>query len=152
MLKIKHFEDFQVGRKTTVGEYVITKQEIVEFAEKWDPQPFHVDEEAAKKSGFKGLITCGCHLVAIAIKMLDSKETKTNVLAGLGWDELRFPNPARPDDRLTLTVECLTKRESQSRPDRGVVRTLITVANQKGEPVLTFKDNILVAKRSGSTE
>lgn len=147
-MSIRHFEDFQAGEKTTVAEqYPVTKEEIIEFGKKWDPQPFHIDEEAAEASGFGGLIAPGCLIVSIAIRLLNQPETRADVLAGLGWDELRFPNPVRPGDRLSLTVECLETRDSDSKPDRGIVRTLITVGNQKGEPVLTFKDNILVAKR-----
>lgn len=147
MLKIKHFDDFEVSKKTTVGEYLVTKEEIIEFASKWDPQPFHVDEDAALRSPFKGLIACSAHIISIAIKLMDSKEVKTNVVAGLGWNEVRFPNPVRPGDRLSATVECLTKRESQSKPDRGIVRTQISLYNQRGELVVTYEDTIMVAKR-----
>ena len=78
---------------------------------------------------------------------MDSKEVKTNIIAGLGWNDVRFPNPVRPDDRLSATVECLTKRESRSKPDRGIVRTQISLHNQQGEVVVTYEDTIMVAKR-----
>ena len=146
MLKIKHFDDFEVSNKTTVGEYLVTKEEIVEFAKKWDPQPFHVDEDAARQSPFKGLIACSSHIMSIAIKLMDSKETKADIVAGLGWNEVKFPNPVRPGDRLSATVECLSKRESQSKPDRGIVKTQISLRNQRGEVVVTYQDTIMVGK------
>ena len=147
MLKIKQFDDFEVSKSTTVGEYQVTKEEIVEFAKKWDPQPFHIDEDTALRSPFKGLIACSAHIMAIAIRLMDSKETKTDIIAGLGWNHVRFPNPVRAGDRLSATVECLTKRESRSKPDRGIVRTQISVHNQRGEVVVTYEDTIMVAKK-----
>lgn len=145
---MKHFEDYVVGGTFTAGEYVVTKEEIIEFATKWDPQPFHVDEEAAGRSAFGGLVACGCHTVSIAIWLLNSETIRPKILAGLGWDELRFPSPVRPGDRLSVTVECLGKRESASKPDCGIVRTRCILSNQNREPVLQFTDAILVAKRN----
>jgi acyl dehydratase len=150
LLNTKHFEDFHVGEETTVGDYHVTKEEIIEFAQKWDPQPFHVDEEAATESIFGGLIACGCHLVSISILLENGAGTKPNIMAGLGWDQLRFPRPVRPNDKLSLTVVCLEKRELRSRADQGIVRNLVTLTNQKGEPVLTYQDTIIVAKREKS--
>ncbi len=145
---MKYYEDFEVGSIITVGAHVVTKDEIVEFATKWDPQPFHVDEEAAAQSEFRALIACGCHIVSIAIRLLDSPETKAKVLAGMGWDEVRFANPVRPGDVLAVSVECLGKRDSKTRPSAGIVRTAVVLRNQREEPVLTFQDNLLVAKRT----
>jgi acyl dehydratase len=148
LLTAKHFEDFHLGEDTTVGNYLVTTDEIIEFARKWDPQPFHVDEEAAKQSIFGGLIACGCHLVSISILLENESLTKPNIIAGLGWDHLRFPNPVRPGDKLSLTVVCLEKRELKSRAEQGIVRNLVTLTNQRGEPVLTYQDTIIVAKRA----
>ena len=147
MLSTKHFEDFHVGQTTTVGDYRVTKEEIIEFARKWDPQPFHVDEEAARESVFGGLIACGCHLVSISILLENETGTKPNLVAGLGWDKLRFLRPVMPGDRLSLTTECLETRESKSRTDQGIVRNLVTLTNQRGEPVLSYQDTIIVTKR-----
>lgn len=144
---LKHFEDFEIGQRITVGEHVVPKQELVAFAKKWDPQPFHVDEEAAQASGFGGLVACSSHIMAICIRLLNEKEVRAKVVAGLGWDEVRFPNPVRPGDSLTLTVECVDVRESRSKPDRGIVRNRVTLRNQKNESVATFEDTIIVAKR-----
>lgn len=149
-LSTKHFEDFHVGEETTVGDYRVTVDEIVEFAKKWDPQPFHTDEKDARRSIFGGLIACGCHVVSISILLQNGVGAKPNIIAGLGWDQLRFPSPVRPNDRLSLTVVCLEKRELRSRADQGIVRNLVTLINQKGEPVLTYQDTIIVAKREKS--
>ena len=104
-----------------------------------------MDEQAAKASPFEGLVACGCHTLSIAIWLMNREGIRPNILAGFGWDELRFPNPVRPGDRLSVTVECLEKRESASKPNSGIVRTLCTVSDQKGREVLRFKDTILVA-------
>ncbi len=147
----RHFEDFHLGEETTVGDYLVTAEEIIEFAKKWDPQPFHTDEEAARRSMFGGLIACGCHVVSISILLQNGASTKPNIIAGLGWDQLRFPSPVRPNDRLSLTVVCLEKRELRSRADQGIVRNLVTLTNQKGNAVLTYQDTIIVAKREKSS-
>jgi acyl dehydratase len=150
----QYFEDFEVGRKVEAGEYAVTPDEVIQYATKWDPQPFHIDENAAKASVYGGLTACGSHIMAIRTLLLHkSHETRTAAIMGtLGWDELRFPNPVRPGDRLSLTRECIEKRESRSRPDRGIVLQLIVVANQTGDPVLVHKDTILVAKRPDPRE
>lgn len=147
LLNMRHFEDFRPGEETTVGDYLVTEDELIDFAKKWDPQPFHVDKEAAGESVFGGLIACGCHVVSISILLQNEVGTRPNIIAGLGWDQLRFPKPVRPGDRLSLTVVCLEKRELRSRSEQGIVRNLVTVTNQQGEPVLTYQDTIIVAKR-----
>ena len=147
--KLQHFEDYRVGGVARAGEYLVTREEIIEFASKWDPQPFHIDEKAAEESDFGGLVACGCHTLAIAIWLMNRKEIRPCIVAGFGWDELRFPNPVRPGDRLSVTVECLEKRPSASRPQCGIVHTLCTVSNQRGSQVLRFKDTILVRCASG---
>ena len=144
-----YFEDFQVGeRRTATAKYVVTAEEIVEFASKWDPEPFHVDLEAAEASVFRGLTACGTHIFAIRNWLIHRLPNKAHVLAGLGIEELRFVNPVRPGDQLSLTVECLEARPSSSKPDRGIVRTLVTVANQNGEAVLTATESVMVARKN----
>jgi len=142
-----YFEDLLVGDQTTAGEYLVTEEEIVEFASKWDPEPFHVDRDAAQASVFEGLTACGTHIIAIRNWLIHRLPDKAHVLAGLGIDELRFAAPVRPGDRLSLTKECLEARPSSSKPDRGIVRNRLTVTNQDGQPVLTTKEAILVARR-----
>ncbi len=150
-MAVLYYEEIEVGTTVNVGEYEITKDEVVEFASKWDPQPFHVDEKAAEASIYGGLIASGSHVMAIRTWLLHRLPDFPAILAGLGWDEVRFLNPARVGDQLSLTIEFLDKRESQTRPDRGIVHSRITVINQEGTPVLVHKDAILVAKREKPT-
>jgi acyl dehydratase len=146
MPSIKHFEDFTVGSSETFGNYLLTKDEIIEYATKWDPQPFHVDEEKAKETIFKGLTAAGSHLFAISCFLIMQRDIKVKVLAMLGIEELQFKLPARPDDQLSLTHECITKRESEKKNDRGIVQNRVTLKNQKNDIVLTYIDNMLIAK------
>ena len=144
---MKYLEDFVLGEVEKVGEHLLTQEDIIEYAKKWDPQFFHTDPEAAKKSVFKGLTAAGTHLIAITVLHLVTHQPRVSVLAALGWDEVRFLNPARPGDAVTLSRECLEIRPSTSKPDRGVVRNRLTLSNQKGNVLLCYIDTIMVAKR-----
>ena len=146
-MTLRYFEDFEIGDERTSGEHLVTSEEIVDFARRWDPQPFHTDEAKAEQSVFRGLTASGAHTFAISVLLRHQFETKSAVLAGLGYDELRFPNPVRPGDRLSFRSECLEKRESRSMPDRGVIVFRARVVNQDGHPVLTMKSTVMVAKR-----
>ena len=143
----KYFEDFRVGERRTAGDYLVTEKEIVEFASKWDPEPFHIDRDAAQASVFAGLTACGTHIIAIRNWLIHRLPDKAHVVAALGIEELRFAAPVRPGDRLSLTIECVETRPSLSKSDRGIVRSLLTVTNQEGETVLTTKEAVLVARR-----
>ena len=141
------FEEAEVGASRAAGPYVVSKDEIIEFARKFDPQPFHVDEEAAARSMFAGLTASGAHTFAIVISLLSKTEPSLRVLAGLGWDELRLPIPVRLGDELDLEVVVLERRESKSSPDRGIVRNQMRLRNQKRETVLQCVNTVLVARR-----
>jgi len=143
-----YFDEAEVGKLRTAGPYLVSKDEIIEFARKFDPQPFHVDEEAAARSVFAGLTASGAHTFAILISLLSKTQPfSLRVLAGLGFDELRLPAPVRPGDELGLEVAILEKRETKSHSDRGVVRNQIHLRNQKREIVLQCIDTVLVARR-----
>ena len=144
---MKYLEDFVLGEVEKVGEHLLTQEEIIEYAKKWDPQFFHIDPDAANKSVFQGLTAAGTHLIAITVLHLVTHQPRVSVLAALGWDDVRFLGPARPDDTLTLTRECLEIRPSKSKLDRGIVRNKLTLNNQKGQSLLSYVDTILVAKR-----
>ncbi len=149
---MKYLDDFVLGEVEKVGEYFLTQEEIIEFGKKWDPQLFHIDPEAADKSVFSGIVAAGTHLVAITVLQLITHQPRVSVLAGLGWDEVRFLGPARPGDTLTLFRECLEIRPSTSKLDRGVVRNRLTLSNQNGQSLLSYVDTILVAKRPSVSE
>ncbi len=142
---MQYFDDIPIGKKETVGPVELTKSDIIEFAERWDPQPFHLNEQAARESPFRGLTASGSHIFCVAAR-LTHKLKRVSLIAGLG-QELRFPNPARPGDRLTLNTECVDKRESRSKADRGIVVYEHRLTNQDGVVVLEMKSTILVAKR-----
>jgi acyl dehydratase len=145
---MQYFDDIPIGQKEMVGQIELTKSDIIEFAKLWDPQPFHLDERAAQESPFRGLTASGSHIFCVAAR-LTHKLKRVALIAGLG-QELRFPNPARPRDRLTLNTECVDKRESRSKADRGIVVYEHRLTNQDGVVVLEMKSTILVAKRQNA--
>ena len=140
------YEEFVVGNRYEIGSYQLTKDEIMEFARRWDPMPFHIDEEAAAASQHGGIIACGSHLMALRVYLIQRNGTNPHVVASGGYDQVRFLQPGRPGETLTLFGECKEKRESRSKPDRGVVTIELTLKNQDGEPVLSMLDTIIVYK------
>ena len=144
---MKYLEDFVPGEIETVGEHSISLSEIIEYGKTWDPQPIHIGLDPVAATELRWLVAAGTHLVAITVLKLVTHLPKVAIIAGLGWDEVRFHRPARPGDKLTVTRECLDVRPSKSKHDRGVVRNRITLTNQAGELVLSYIDAILVARR-----
>ena len=142
-----YFEETDVGETRKAGPYLVSKNEIIQFAKQYDPVPSHIDEEAAARSIFGGLTACSAHTFSISILLDTRLQPRPHVLAGMGWDELRLPNAVRPGDELDLEVTVLEKRESRSKSDRGIIRSQIVLRNQKGETVLQCISNILVARR-----
>jgi acyl dehydratase len=144
-----YFEDVSVGGVISAGPYHVTLDEMVAFAEKWDPFPFHVDEAAGRDSIYGGLIASGEYTMSVKQALIHRLGANPALIGSLGYDELRYLGPVRPGDRLTLSVECTDKRESRGKADRGVVKYKVTLTNQESEPVLSYVDNILLAKRDG---
>jgi acyl dehydratase len=120
---------------------------MVAYAEKWDPFPFHVDEAAARASIHGGLIASGEYTMAVKQALIHRLGANEALIASMGYDELRYLGPVRPGDSLTLTMECTDKRESRSKPDRGIVKYKVGLTNQDNEPVLSYTDIVLLAKR-----
>ena len=147
----RYLEDLKVGDRFTSGPYEVTEPAINEFAHEFDPQPFHLDRVAAEKSIFRGLVASGWHTAAITMRLLvTSGLNLAGGAIGLGVDELRFPMPVRPGDKLSLEVEVIDVRPSQSKPDRGTARLRYTTRNQRGEVVFTQTATVLVPKRGCS--
>ena len=142
-----YFEDIEVGDSRKAGPYFVSKAEIIQFAKQYDPRPFHIDEEAAARSVFAGLSASAAHTFAIFILLTNKYQPPFRAIAGLGYDELRLPNAVRPGDDLYLEATTLEKRESKSKPDRGILRNQIHLRNQKGETVLQCIGSVFVAKR-----
>jgi acyl dehydratase len=142
------FEDIQPGAIVTGSTFTVDRDEMVEFARRWDPQPFHIDDEAGK-AAFGGLIASGVFVLAVKIRLFhQSPESELAVIAGLGYDELRFYVPVRPGDTLRLHQEWLSKRESESKPDRGVAKCRLSLTNQDGVTVSSHVDTVLVRRRT----
>jgi acyl dehydratase len=143
-----YYEDITVGDVRTSGPYHVTEAEMVDFARKWDPLPFHIDEAAARSSVYGGLIASGEYTMAVKQLLIHGLGINDALIGSMGYDELRYRNPVRPDDRLSLTIKYIDKRESCSKPDRGIVKFEVTLSNQNGDPVLDYIDIVLFAKRA----
>ncbi len=141
-----YFEDYEVGEVRNLGSYRVSRGEIVEFAERFDPQPFHIDEAAAKDSIFGGLTASSCHTFALMSLIHSRSSEEAALVANLGADSLRFPNPLRPDDEITLRSECVAARQSKSRPAIGIVTTHSTLRNQRDETVMEMRTNFMVER------
>ena len=145
-----YFEDFVIGRIREVGSIRVSREEIVEFATRFDPQPFHIDEEAARNSIFGGLTGSSCHTFALVSLIHHRGSEEMALVANLGSEELRFPAPLRPDDEITLRTECVSKRSSRSRPQIGIVTTRSLLTNQRDETVMDLKTTFMVERRDAA--
>ena len=144
----RHFEDYVPGSVFEYGEVTVSEAEIIEFARRFDPQAMHVDPSAAARGRFDGLIASGWHTAAMVMRLLvDNFLPGRASLASPGIDELRWLRPVRPGDVLRIRVSVLEATRSRSRPDRGMVRTLIEVLNQRGEVTMSLKPMNIIACR-----
>jgi acyl dehydratase len=146
----RYFEDIEVGTTYELdGTYEVTEAEVLEFAEKYDPQPFHTDKEAAKDSIFGSLAASGWHTASICMRLLvdDFLDAETS-MGARGIDELQWKQPVYPGDTLHADVEVLEKRESESRPEMGHVRSKLTGYNDDGEAVIEWKADGMFRRRS----
>lgn len=146
---LKYYEDLVVGTKTRFGRYHVTREEVIEFASKYDPQPFHLSDEAAAQTYFGRLSASGWHTAAMAMRMgVDNMaNNRTAGLGSPGIDELRWIKPVYPGDTLRCESELIDKRVSKSRPDMGITKGRTTVFNQHDEPVMSFIGNGLIRTR-----
>ncbi len=143
------FEDFAVGQVFATGKLLVDTDQIKSFAKQFDPQPYHLDEEAAQKSPFRGLAASGWHTAALTMRlMVDGDFKPAGGILGVGFDALSWPKPVRPGDELHAKSEILEVRPSKSRPDRGTIRVRTTTYNQNDEPVQHFTGNLLVPRRT----
>lgn len=141
-------EDLHVGDRFGSDVFDVTVESIIAFARDFDPQPFHLDPEAAKRSVFKELVASGWHTAAMSMKLFVTGELRlAGGSVGLGVDELRWPRPVKPGDTLRLETEILDVRPSQSKPDRGIIRIRNVTTNQHDQVVQTFVASVLVRRR-----
>jgi acyl dehydratase len=146
-----YFEDYAPGAISEYGEIRVSEADIIEFARRFDPQDMHVNPKAATRGRFGGLIASGWHTAAMMMRLLaDNFLPKEASLASPGIDELRWLHPVRPGDVLRIRVTVLEATRSRSKPDRGLVRTLVEVLNQNSEIVMSLKAMNIIACRSGS--
>ncbi|MGE5201550.1 MAG: MaoC family dehydratase [Acidobacteriota bacterium] len=134
-----YFEDFAVGDRFKTRGVTLTESMIVDFALRHDPQPFHIDIEAAKASIYGGLIASGFQTLALGFRMvLETGVFRAASMGSPGFDELRWLRPVRPGDTLHTEFEVLETKPSSSKPDRGIARIKYWIKNQSGEDVITF--------------
>ncbi|MFZ5744217.1 MAG: MaoC family dehydratase [Pseudomonadota bacterium] len=148
-----YFEDLEIGTKASFGRYEVTREEVLEFAAKYDPQPFHLSDEAAAKTHFGRISASGWHTCAMTMRMLvdNITERKQAGLGSPGQDELRWHRPVYPGDVLRVETELLEKTRSRSRPEMGSFKSIVTVLNQNDEKVMTFRSIGLIAVRNPET-
>lgn len=146
---MKYFEDLTVGDRAAFGRYAVTREEVLDFARKYDPQPFHLSDEAAAETHFGRIAASGWHTGAMTMAML-VEHMKAERLAGLGspgLDELRWLKPVFPGDLLRVEAEIVELRPSRSKPDIGSYTSRIGVFNQDDAAVMTFRSIVLIRRR-----
>ena len=137
-LGLRYFEDYAPGTTYECGSVSIDEASIINFAQQYDPQPFHTDPVAAATGPFGGLIASGWHTAGLVMRLLvDNYLSAEASLGAPGLDELRWPRPVRPGDTLVVRATVVEARKSQSKPDRGIVRTLVEAVNQDGKTVMS---------------
>lgn len=147
-----YFEDLDVGAKASFGRYEVTREEVIDFASKYDPQPFHLDDAAAAATHFGRLSASGWHTCAMTMAMLvgNLTERRQAGLGSPGLDELRWLRPVFPGDVLRVETELLSKKRSQSRPEMGSFQSSVRVINQDGVVVMTMKSIGLIRVREAA--
>ena len=146
----KCLEDFAVGQTYGSGRLTVDEDRIKAFAAEFDPQPFHMDDEAARGSMFGRLAASGWHTASLTMRLLVGGELKpAGGIIGVGVDELRWPRPVYPGDELHVEGEVLEVRPSKSRPNQGLIKVRTTTKNQDGEAVQVTVVNLIVPRRRG---
>jgi acyl dehydratase len=146
-LTVQYFEDFQTGQKFTSSVLRVEAAAIVNFAAEFDPQPFHLDDAAARQSIFDGLAASGWHTAAMTMRLCVGSDFRpAGGIIGVGG-ELNWLKPVRPGDELHATIEIVETRESRSRPSQGILKIRIETRNQRGETVQTFAPTLFVDRR-----
>lgn len=147
---ILYWEDFEIGDAVVMGSHTFTADAIVAYAREFDPQPFHIDPEAARRSVFGSLIASGWHTCSIGMRLICEDYINRSVSMGApGVDNIRWPNPVRAGDTVTYRRVLLEKRASNSRPEMGLLKTRWEAVNQHGETVLTMEGWGMFGRRPG---
>ena len=147
-MSARYLEDFTVGSTTVTPSILVEKAQMMAFAAEFDPQPFHLDEAAARASIFGAISASGWYTAALSMRMVaDGQIVVPGSTVGLGWEEFRWPNPVYAGDELHVESEVIEVRPSKSKPDQGVARIRQTTLNQRGEPVMTGVVAIMAFRR-----
>ena len=144
---MRYYEDIPLDYRSVVGTYSLSEAAIIDFARTWDPQPFHTDPDAARRSVFGGLVASSAHLFAICTRLFFDQADPIRVVAMLGKDKLRLPNPARAGTTLAYETRCTDRRDSASRDDVGIITLADKVTDDAGVVVLTQEVALMVARR-----
>ena len=148
-MAVQYLEDFSAGMTFRSASATIAADEIKRFAAEFDPQPFHLDDAAARETMFGGLAASGWHTAAITMKLIVTSEFKPAAgIIGAGFDELRWPRPVRPGDELHVEGEVLETRPSRSNPRQGLLKVRLSTINQRGEAVQVSVGNLIVPRRT----
>jgi acyl dehydratase len=150
-MKERYFEDFERGDVLNSDTFTVTAEAIVDFAQQFDPQVFHLDAKAAEETIMKGLIASGWHTAAVSMRLFVDTMNVRGGIVGLGVNDLRWPNPVRPGDELRVEIQIMDARLSKSRPGVGIIRIQNTTTNQRGEVVQTFAASAMVPMRAKSS-
>ncbi len=146
----RYLEDFAVGQTFSTDSASVSADDIKQFAAAYDPQPFHLDEQAAESTVFRGLVASGWHTAALTMRLIvQSRSGPLGGVVGAG-SELTWPRPVRPGDELHVDGEVIEVRQSRSRPEQGIVRIRMTTRNQRGEPVQVMVANLVVPRREAA--
>ncbi len=144
----RRFEDYVVGATYDCGSFTVTEDDIIDFARHYDPQAMHVDRPLAAAGPFGEVIASGWHTIALTMRKLVDNFLPHNGLAAPGIDEVRWPRPVRPGDTLTVRVTIEQARRSRTKPDRGLINSLVETVNQNGEVVMSLRPMNLIRTRT----
>lgn len=146
IMKELYFDDLKAGDRFKSESFEVPGKAIIEFAEKFDPQMFHLNPKTAERTIFKGLVASGWHTAAITMRLFVQTLNFAEGAIGLGVDELRWPNAVRPGDALTVETEIIDLRLSRSKPNYGIIRLRNVTQNQRGEIVQTMVASAMVPR------
>ena len=148
----RYFDDLKTGDRFQSERFEVPGKAIIEFAEKFDPQKFHLNAQTAERSIFKGLVASGWHTAAITMRLFVKTLNFAEGAIGLGVDELRWPNAVRPGDVLNVETEIVDLRASKSKPNHGIIRLRNVTTNQRGEVVQTMFAHAMVPRRRSTSD
>tara|TARA_B100001123_G_C14645383_1_gene763451 strand:- start:23 stop:469 length:447 start_codon:yes stop_codon:yes gene_type:complete len=144
----RFFDDISIGEDFVCPHYDVPAEELLEFNRKWDKLPIHLNEHAALAAGHRTVIASGQYTLCIKQYFVNAMPWSSCVIGAIGFDELRFLGPVYGGDRISMTIQCIDKRESRSKPDRGIVKFAMKMTNQDQQPILSYIDIVMLKKQA----